>query len=313
MTAPIQPTIIRREGVGETVQKGLAPFIQALQFRQNRAQEQQRIDIQRQQVEQQGITQRATARRQASEEMFKLMDAFGPEVLEDPTVVKRLEEQGLNPKALLKGFKTRQAEAEAARAAQQAEFVSSFPSELTEAAQGMVDAFNTIGTSEAATVSFREIASRTVDEEGLAKLLGRFPEFKGLPPDQAIEGIASLIAKQAEVKRGLTPADVSEARVANAEARATLAELRVELTRLQLAARRTGGTPQELVNFAQDVQGIISSRIDNPAALVSAGLQFSSSREEKIRAILGPTFIVMDKKIGQILERAVTQVQPDPR
>ena len=306
MTAPI---IIRREGIGETIQKGLLPILQQIQLNRTRQQRQQQIDLQRQQVQLQQLAQRNQEKQRTSQRFFQLMETFGPEILEDPQVAQQVEQLGLNPKALLKKHTEQVKAKEDVVKGQQEDLIASFPTELRPAAEAMVRGFNLIGP-EAGVAAFREIVGRTLDTEKLAKLLESFPEFKDLPPADAMEGIAKLITLQAQVKRGLSPQIMLQARADLAEIRTGIAQAQLELTRMELEARREGGTPQQLINFAQDVKGIIDSQINDFTNLAAQGIDITATREEKIRGILGAKFIDLDARLNRIIERAVERVEP---
>ena len=306
MTAPI---IIRRKGPLEGLQKGFLPLLQQIQFNRTRQQQQQQLEIQKQGLELQKLAQRNQEKQRTSTRFFQLMDTFGPDILQDPMVAQQVTQLGLDPKTLLRSH-TKQVQAqEKATQAEQDNLLAAFPAELQPAATAMIRGFNLIGP-EAGVAAFREIASRTLDKDKLEKLLVKFPEFADLPAADAMEGIAKLITLQAQVQRNLSPQAMLEARANLAEIRTGIAQAQLELQRMELAARREGGTPQQLINFAQDVKAIIDAQIGDFTNLAAQDIAITATRAEKIRGILGQKFIELDARLNRIIERAVERVEP---
>lgn len=109
MTAP---TVTRLPGFGDEIRQGLAPLINALRFRQQQQQVNQQQQLQQQQLQIQEMAQRNTERERANENIFQLMDIFGPDILEDPAVIQIVERAELNAPRLRTQFQKRQQQAQ---------------------------------------------------------------------------------------------------------------------------------------------------------------------------------------------------------
>lgn len=213
MTAPI---VIQQEGLGQTVQRGLAPLLQAIQFNRRQAQAQQFAQLQQQQLQLQALSQRQAQRNQVTGRMLQLMQLLGPEILEDPTVAQSLDAAGLKASSLLKTFRDQRAIAAKQREQQVATvretLTQSVPDELRP---GLTVAFNALNagmSQDNAGWLMRAVfehQATQIDPERRAELAAEFPmlfgERSGLSTSEGMEQLARIRGLQAEVKAGVGP------------------------------------------------------------------------------------------------------------
>lgn len=285
--------------------QGLNPLIQALQARQQRDIQQQQIDVQRQQAQ----SQQANQRLQAFDKIMSAVEAGGIEILDDENFQQAITSAGFDPKTLKPRIQRTLQEREQQRVATQQTFIEGYPDELREAAKIAVNAFNAIGTSEAFVQAFDEVAERTVDADKEATLREQFPELRDLPRNDLFREVAKLQGLKLQLREGVSPQAMLEARLQLAELQASFGALRNELLRMELEQKRAGGTPQEQLNFAQDVKAQIDQTINDISAVAASGIDpevfFGASRASRIRMLMGIRWAELDKRADEIAAKAI--------
>lgn len=309
MTAPI---IIRQKGVGQSIQESFSPILQQLQFNRVRAQQQQQLEIQKQNLELQQLQQRQTEKQRTSQRFFQLMDAFGADVLSDPMVAQQVTQLGLDPKTLLKAHKERQKTAEKQRGVAEKAFLDSLTPETRPGVTAFLQGIKTGLGQEASTALMRQVFEGQAQElspERREKLALEFPDLfgpdAGITTAEALEQLVGIRREQAEIAGKFGP---GFKRRIDTE----LAQLR-QREDLREEARNIAGKVDETtrVRAALRLSQFVENDLDTNRAAYQLRFPgfFQLSQIEKIAKVYGRNSAVFNamRKVPGIIAGAVAQ------
>ena len=261
------PTVTQIPGGLEPLQQGLAQLIQALQFKQQRAQQQQYIDLQQQQLEMQEISQRSLERERVTGRALQLVNLFGPSVMDDPSVQTLLEEGGVNPKSVMQQYKQNQQKLQQQTATQRKTAIKNAPAELQGGLQLFFETLDAGLGQEAATTAMQqsfEGEAAQLDPEKVSAVAQRFPALfaanSGLSVPEAMEAAAKISVQM--VEQGI-PNTAAYGRVIDQD----IAQLRLQILQTQYPQLilEAGGqvSPSQRLSAALAFQRIISQDLQD--------------------------------------------------
>ena len=309
MTAPI---VIKRKGLGQSIQESFSPILQQLQFNRVRAQQQEQLEIQQQNLELQQLQQRQTEKQRTSQRFFRLMDAFGPDVLSDPMVAQQVTELGLDPKTLLRGHKERQKTAEKQRGVAEKAFLDSLTPETRPGVNAFLQGIQTGLGQEASTALMRQVFEGQAQElspERLAALAEELPDLfgpdAGISTAEALEQLVGIRREQAEITGQF---GLGFKRRVDTE----LSQLRLREDLLEEARNVTGQVTEETrVRAALRLSQFVENDLDANRAAYQLRFPgfFQLSQIEKIAKIYGRGSAVFNamRQVPKIIAGAVIQ------
>lgn len=203
MTAPI--IIQPQPSFAESLRPSIQQLMALMEKRRADAQRQQQMELQQQQIELQGLSQRSLERERVTNRALQLMDALGPDVLEDPSVQNLLKEGGINPKSIKQRYDQGIQEKQ-----DQMTFFRTTLSNLVP--QGMQKGINVFFGAldagfgqDAATTAMREtFKANPPSKEQISRLAEEWPELfgpnAGIPFENAMEELVKIRAEEASIR-----------------------------------------------------------------------------------------------------------------
>ncbi len=298
MTGPV----IRLPSVGEEISQGLAPLLNALMQRQQLQQQQQQLDMQKQQAEQQRLAQESLERQRVSSRALQLMEAIGPDVLQDESVQQLLAQAGVDPKGILKQYEQRQ------KVAQQADdaFIAGLPPDIQPGLKLALGAVRSGVISKDDAFDFAsQVNAGTIKPETDARILREFPEFAQLTPRERLKAYTEMQVGIAQARRGIGPE-------AKRQHDAQMAEARLEVARLRVELQQARGTPSKALQAAMALTRLVDQTVNDPTTIALANL-VGKTRDEKVQALFGASTLTAYRNSLRLFEQTVNaDVQPQP-
>ncbi len=302
MTSPLQPIILQQPGPLAGLNEGLGALIQGLQFRKQQQMEQQKVDLQKQEQERLALQQRTTERNQNMGRVLDLMNAMGPEVLDDPSVQQKVAEFGLDPKAILKKYQVGVKQQEAQQQADFDMWVQTLPDFLRP---GQVAAFNAVkrglaGKDQAATLA-AAVNAQQIKPETLAIIDREMPELRDLPIPLKLEKYAEFMVARAQIRLGIGPEAKRDVDLKLVQARTEL----VSMQRRMLAAT----DPKDKLPIVREFLRQIDLQLSDPVLLATRDL-YGKSLEDKVTALFGASSWAAYQNALKFLEKGIPESQP---